>query len=435
MEALHALDTLMRNDLAAYSKPQLRTLAAKACFVAERAKTEIDARPCAHPARLSSLPEALLYHTLTFVDENDDARCAGLDKSWARLRRVWVVSRRRNCRIGQVMVVAFSRDGTLLAVGAKDDVLTVHDAATGDLRRTFPRARARSDVYAWTTSLAFSPTDSTVLVAGGIGDIITCDTATGESCELWRALVGWSVDTVTYSQDGSTVAFCHEDAAAVIGVAGLMAVSPARVLATTPGEGDIGIRGVAFSSTGSVLAVGIGTKVKCFDLATGQVRTEIEHRRLVWTVGFSLHGTVSAGGQDGKLAFYDAFNGQLQRELRPAATTESTVGQSCFSPDGSAFAAECPRSRPWELKGPSCMSIYDAEAVTCATSSAARAMLSGQLCFPRTERRLRWATTPAGSRSMMSRPVTCDACAASHKHPPHRPPRCVNVVLKMCLTR
>ena len=93
--------------------------------------------------------------------------------------------------------VAFSCDGKLLAIGAEDDafnVLTVHDAATGDLRRRFPRGRGR-----WTLCLDFSPTDSTVLVAGGSRDLIAYNTATGNSRELWRAEDNWVVKSVVAS--------------------------------------------------------------------------------------------------------------------------------------------------------------------------------------------------------------------------------------------
>ena len=59
---------------------------------------------------LSSLPDALLYHTLTFVDENDDARCARISKSWASLRRAWVVRRQAKTRGS----APSSHDGSLL---------------------------------------------------------------------------------------------------------------------------------------------------------------------------------------------------------------------------------------------------------------------------------------------------------------------------------
>ena len=113
-----------------------------------------------------------------------------------------------------------------------------------------------------------------------------------------------------------------------------------RVLARAPPSNPI--EGVAFSPTGSVLAVGIydGT-VTCYDVATGQVRSEIEHDGGygLWNIAYSSRGTIAAGGPNGKLALYDASNFQLLREVEP------TGHRSCFSPDGSMVATNS-MSRP-----------------------------------------------------------------------------------------
>ena len=294
---------------------------------------------------LSSLPEDALYHILKFVDENDDARCRAFSKSWASLRRAWVVSRSM-LPGGEgiqgtghvVQAVAFSCDGKLLAIGTEGnpraEVLTVHDAVTGDLRRTFPRPRG-------TLCLDFSPTDSTVLVAGGSRDLIAYNTATGNyfgnSRELWRG--SQEIRCVTFSPTGSIIAFYHVRMVAVIDIGGpdptRAPFVPARVLLTThPGTYPGRIEGVAFSPTGSVLAVGVGTKVKCYDVASGQVRSEIAHGEYgIWNVAYSSRGIIAAGGPDGKLVLYDASNGRLIREISPAGH------RSCFSPDGSMVAA------------------------------------------------------------------------------------------------
>ena len=314
---------------------------------------------------LSSLPDALLYHTLTFVNENDDARCAGISKSWASLRRAWVVSRscfpggegvRRN---GQnvVQAVAFSCDGKLLAIGAEDDalnVLTVHDAATGDLRRTFPR-------FGGTLCLDFSPTDSTVLVAGGRKDLVAYNTANGNMRELWRG--SQEMKCVTFSPAGSTIAYFRTLIVAVIDIGRSDPTRdpfsvPARVLLTTHPGGPRRIEGIAFSPTGSVLAVGVGTKIKCYDVASGQVRSEIAHGGYgIWSVAYSSRGIIAAGGPDGKLVLYDASNGQLNREISPVGPAGNG---SCFSPDGSMVAV---RSMPtgYDRRGAARMLFYDAE--------------------------------------------------------------------------
>ena len=287
------------------------------------------------PASLSSLSEWLLYHTLSFVDETDDARCRGISQSWARLRRAWVLA---SNPLGPVSSVAFSCDGAHLAVGTEDDVLTIHDAATGEPRRSLLRS-------GWVSCLAFSPTDSTVLVAGGGRDLIAYNTATGNSRELWRTADNnfGAVKSVAVSPVGTTIAFCHDNMAAVIDVGGhdptRALFTPARVLAQTPLADGVAIRGVAFSATGAVLAVGVGTTIKCFDVATGQtgrVLTEMELGLDVWTVAYLPGGTVAGGGYK-VLAFYDASNGQLLREI---TSSRPAFGKTCFSRDGSMVAAQ-----------------------------------------------------------------------------------------------
>ena len=311
-------------------------------------------------AMLSSLPDALLYHTLTFVDENDDARCARISKSWASLRRAWVV--RRRGQDARVSTVAFAHDGSLLAVGESNYTrrefgvdhcnISVYDVATGDLLHSLPRRRQAN-------CAAFSPIDSAVLVVGDDEPLIVVyNLATGASSILQSFSDFWDVNIVTYSPDASKLAFCREYLVAVMSIDGLTKVGKARGIARTPRSGRLTIRGAAFLAAGAELAVAIDTKVKCYDVATGELRREIEHHAdlRIWTLAASPHGIVSAGGDLGKLALYDASTGRLQRELRPATAGDKIIEHSCFSPDGSALAAQNS-----DAVGYKRISIYDTE--------------------------------------------------------------------------
>ena len=308
------------------------------------------------PASLASLPEAVLEHALTFVDENQDARCRAISQSWARLRRVWVLHYPQIGRDqrGQVTAVAFSPDGSLLAVGAEvNPPVMLYDAATGDLRRALSRG-AREHWRDYAKCFAFTP-DGTVLATGCSGKICLYNVATGESSDLFFTTERLSADvtSVAFSPDGNNLAFCHDRMAAIVGIGGW--IKSPRVLATSDFYNRI--KGVAFSPTGSVLAVGVGPTVKCFDVSSGQPRLEIEYNVAICSVAFSSRGTVAVGGC-GKLTFYDGSTGRLQQELRPDFLDgrASFVNTLCFSPDGSIIAAsttENSRSKS--------IDIYDAE--------------------------------------------------------------------------
>ena len=319
------------------------------------------------PASLSSLPEAVLEHTLTFVDENDDARCRAISRSWARLRRVWVLPYPKidTDQRGEVTAVAFSPDGSLLAVGAKENLpVKLYDVATGDLRRALSRSdQDRENWRNHAESLAFTP-DGTVIAVGSDKKVCVYNVATGESSELWStANYHYSyrgVSSVAFSPDGSTLAFCRERVAAMIGIGGW--VKAPRVLAA-PERGDGEIRGVAFSPTGSVLVVGVGTSIKFFDVVTGQLRLEIDCGIPIYSVAYSSRGMMAVGGSKGELKLFEEVSDEHDPDeavpLRwDYAGVQDHRGRSldtlCFSPDGSTIAAN-------GCGGATYLDIYDIE--------------------------------------------------------------------------
>ena len=313
------------------------------------------------PASLSSLPEAVLEHTLTFVDENQDARCRAISRSWARLRRAWVLHFPQIGRdgSGEVTAVAFSPDGSLLAVGAEvKPPVMLYDVATGDLRRALSRGDDFEHWRDYAKCLTFTP-DGTVLATGCSGKICLYDVATGESSELWRStdqLRSFTdVTSVAFSPDGSTFAFCHDYMAALLGIGGWIKLP--RVLATSSWQNRI--KGVAFSPTGSVLAVGVGTTLKCFDVATGQPRYEIDCGIPIYSVAYSSRGMVAVGGSNGELKLFE----EVPDEHDPdeAVPLRLDYGGAhdgraealhilCFSPDGSTIAANgCDRDTTMDI--------------------------------------------------------------------------------------
>ena len=331
-------------------------------------RTRAQSSDAARAVSMSSLPEDMLYHILKFVDENDDARCRAISQSWANLRRVWVVRGRGiEPRVGDhehVTFVAFSHDGTLLAVGASDyDTnnncsnynISVHNVATGDSLHILPRLPKRA------YCAAFSPIDSAVLVVGDEFPKITVhNLATGHSSILqsFPYSRAFSVNTVTYSPDAAKLAVCRYKELTVIGIDGLTKVGQTRIISTTTAGDTVWLHGAAFSAAGAVLSVAAGSKIRCYDVASGELRREIEHGFEIWTLTGSSSGLVLAGGHHGTLALYDASTGHLRRELRSESPGGNNITSSCFSPDSSAFAAQ--NSDP---SGYKTIAIYDVE--TC----------------------------------------------------------------------
>ena len=324
------------------------------------------------PLSLSSLPEAVLEHTLTFVDEYDDVRCRAISKSWARLRRVWILPYPKIGRDqhGEVMAVAFSPDGSLLAVGAKEHPpVKLYDVATGDLRRALSRGDHEENWKHHALSLAFTP-DGTEIATGCHGNISVYNVATGESSELWRSVEKYystpHVNYVAFSPDGSTFAFCREHmggrtGAAILGIGGWMR-SP-RVL-TVHARADGEIKGIAFSPSGSALVVGFGTTLECFDVTSGELRLEIECHLSISSVAYSSRGIWAVGGSRGELKLFeppedapDDYDEAVPLRLNHGGVHDGrrrSLQTLCFSPDGSTFAAN-------GCYGGTYVDIYDTE--------------------------------------------------------------------------
>jgi WD40 repeat protein len=112
-----------------------------------------------------------------------------------------------------VMGAAFSPDGTLIATTGWDDAVKLWDAATGELRHTFPWSLGQP------FGVAFSPDGKRIAVAGGQADrpggVVVWDMMSGERLHTLRAHVGmapnlaFSPDGI--SPDGTRIASTSED--------------------------------------------------------------------------------------------------------------------------------------------------------------------------------------------------------------------------------
>jgi WD40 repeat protein len=183
-----------------------------------------------------------------------------------------------------VCTLAFSEDGTQVAVADCDNGVAIVDAITGR-----QRTRCKRQDLAM-SSLAFSP-DGTILVSGSWGGTIWLwDAASGEERGVLRAH-NKPVFALAFSPDGRTLATGD-----MAGVVRLWDVA-AKTVRATLGTFEDEVVAVAFSPDGATLAVATGRTVRLWDVSTGDLVANLEgHEGRVKCLAFSPDGTLLASG-------------------------------------------------------------------------------------------------------------------------------------------
>ncbi len=268
----------------------------------------------------------------------------------------------------QLLSLAFSPDGQLLAAGGEDHTIGLWQFRTGDLLRTLEghTSRIRSVSFSpdgyflaaggedktvrlwhvergkliYTQSmfnshaecLAFSP-DGRLLASGGWGGVIDLWQVTEGYLHKVASLPTGFVHSIAFSPDGQTLAAgCYD------GTIRLWNVSERCLVRTLEGYPNF-VHSVTFSPDGQRLAAGGGSPtILIWRMRDGRLLDTLEgHTNFVHSVAFSRDGQLLASGSEDKtVRLWRVSDGSLLHVLYEHTSGVMTVA---FGPDGQTLAS------------------------------------------------------------------------------------------------
>lgn len=235
-------------------------------------------------------------------------------------------------RVGQILGVAFSPDGKVLASACfQDSRVFIWDVATGKVRHALPGHRLPRAVQ-------FSPDGHRLAVGGSDRVIRLWDPATGRKLSELRGH-GGEIYGLAFSPDGTMLASAAsgsrpntKEEAATDATVRLWDLKTGKAR-SLPGPEDFA-RAVTFSPDGKTLAVaGSGTRLYLIDVATGKLNhSHVGHDGTIYRVALSPDGkTLASGGTDNLIHLWDL---QTSRETARLDGHQSHVMGIAFTPDG-----------------------------------------------------------------------------------------------------
>jgi WD40 repeat protein len=234
---------------------------------------------------------------------------------------------------GEVISVAFSRDGKYLATGSADTTVRVWNVGNGDLIRVLEGHSAEVG------GVVFSPEGKLLLTSSEDGMLIIWDVETGEQL---REIPDFTVFKVSFSPDGTRVAgatfnglqvWMYEPRSAEP-----ITLEAAEAILTIPEAGA-----AVFSPDGKWLAAlslstASGNAVKLWDANTGQeLLTMVGHTDWLAGLAFSPDGKrLASTSLDGTVRLWSL---ELGREIVTVLSPIAGYGNRVvYSPDGKEFA-------------------------------------------------------------------------------------------------
>ncbi|OAG06628.1 putative WD-repeat protein [Paraphaeosphaeria sporulosa] len=222
-----------------------------------------------------------------------------------------------------VSVIAFSRDGKLLA-SASCETVRVWDTATGALMKTFQCNSVHIRV------IAFSPDGKLLASAQEDMAVKLWNTDTGAVLQTLKDHSSY-VDAIAFSPDSKLLASASDDKTVK-----LWDTWSGALLQTLEGHSG-SVMAVTFSLDGKLLASVDGETIKLWNTGTETVLQRHYNWGLVHTMAFSADGKLLIGKLDRKeVVLWDTSTGVLLQRLIGHSNSVSDV---VVSPDGALLAS------------------------------------------------------------------------------------------------
>lgn len=234
---------------------------------------------------------------------------------------------------GEVTAVAYSADGTILALGSNNGTVRLWEVETGRLRAIL------SGGMGAVTDVKFSPNGARAVTLS-----TAQDQTGGDVIKLWNVERGltvatpdervFSADNIAFSPSGRILALPSRD-----NTISLWNTDRGLKIAALVGHTD-NVYAVAFSPDETKLAsAGLTDRtVRLWEVATGKIIAVLPHMWYVFDVAFSPDGAILASGGSGDVSLR-LWDGKTGQPITALPGHGGTINKIVFAADGGTIAS------------------------------------------------------------------------------------------------